>query len=198
MTDLRSSWSVYIPEDPPAGATFITFIRSQPSDFQRSVFEAALASDGLQMTALAYVMEVAESLPVTRASETIQMDVERSWVSQNGGVNAVRIISLGEDGLARILDTRFSNYALDTGHMNFRAIAHSDSFLFALISVKAAPVIPVSPDITPTATVPTVTVPGTTSVPPPISLEVMAIALLLAAIILIVFGLVLNRRVKKG
>ena len=119
MTDLRSSWSVNIIENPPAGARFVTFILSQPSDATRSAFDSFLALHGLQMTALAYVTEVTKSQPVATGSAIIQMDASRSWVSQNGGVNAVRIIREGDDGQVQILGTRFSNYDMDTGYMNF-------------------------------------------------------------------------------
>ncbi|MDD1669830.1 MAG: fibronectin type III domain-containing protein, partial [Methanomicrobiales archaeon] len=196
MTDLRSSWSANILEDPPAGARFITYIRSQLTDSQRSAFDAALASQGLQMADLAYVMEVVESPPLETGVENIQMDVPRSWVTEHGGVGAVRIIGFGDDGLARILETRFSNYALDTGHMNFRASAYSDASLYALVAVKTTPVPPlVTPTAVPTTVVPTGTVTG--AGPGPVPSSWIPLATVSLAILAIVIGMILWMR-KKG
>lgn len=196
MTDLRSSWSVNITGDPPAGAKFITYVLSQPSDSTRSAFDAALASQGLKMTALAYVMEVTKSQSIATGSVIIQMDVTRSWVSRNGGVDAVRIIRQGDDGLVQILETRFTNYDMDTGYMNFRASDDGGLSLYALIAVKDAPVtVPVSPVITSVAAT-TGTVTGATPIPTPVPPGFLVMIVILAVII-IVTGLILHMRAKE-
>ncbi|MDD1668389.1 MAG: fibronectin type III domain-containing protein [Methanomicrobiales archaeon] len=194
MADVRASWSANIIERPTGGARFTTCIRSQPGDSARSAFDAALASQGLQIIALAYVMEVVESRPVATGTETIQMDVDRSWVRQNGGPGAVRIISLGDDGLVHILETKFSNYVLDTGHMNFRAISHDDLSLYALIALKAASV---TVPTTMTTIAPTALPTGPPPIPTPGPTGLFAMVVILAIAITLVIGLILHGRKKK-
>lgn len=200
MTDIKSSWSVDITEKPPAGAKFITSIISQPSTATKSAFDTALASHGFQMTALAYVMEVTKSPSVVTGNATIQMDVNRSWVSQHGGVDAVRIIRQGDDGLVQILDTRFSNYNMDTGYMNFKAISLSGLSVYALIAVKAASVmVPTSLVITPiaTAAVPMATAVEVTTPPIHVPTGLPMTVLIIAIILIIVTGLILQTRAKR-
>jgi hypothetical protein len=195
MADLRSSWTVDITREPPAGARFITTIVAEPSNPTRSAFETMLASQGLQITGLAYVMEVRKSQQGATGKATIQMDVNRFWVSQNGGVDAVRIIRQGDDGLVQILETRFSNYDMGTGYMNFRAISDDGLSVFALIAVESAPLpVPTSPVFTPmtTAIVPTGTVIG-----PPGPTRFQAMAIIAAIVTIIILGLILHTRVRK-
>jgi hypothetical protein len=195
MSDLRASWTVIITKEPPAGARFITTILAEPPNPTRSAFETMLASQGLRMAGLAYVMEVRKTQPVETGNAIIRMDVNRLWVSQNGGVDAVRIIRQGDDGLVQLLETEFSNYDMGTGYMNFRAISYDGLSVFALIAVESAPgTVPASLVLTPmtTAVVPTGIV-----ISPPAPPRFQTMVIIVAIVMMIVLGLILDSRVRK-
>lgn len=194
MADLRSSWSVTILGEPPEGARFITYILSQPSESTMSAFDASLRNAGFGIIALAYVMEVVQSPHVPQENAIILMDVNRTWVRLNGGVDAVRILRQGEDGAVRILDTKFSNYVLDTGHMNFRASSPDDLALYALVTVEAA-ALPstTAPAETATTVEPTGTATEPGRLPAPASTGFLALVVILT-ITGLAIGLLLHTR----
>jgi Purple acid Phosphatase, N-terminal domain len=198
MTDLRSSWSVMVTREPPSDASFITHILARPPDSTLTAFDTALWSSGLRMTAIAYVMQVEGTGPVATGDVTIQMDVTRSWVSLNGGVDAVRVLRQGDDGLVQILGTRFSNYVPDTGHMNYRATSPDDLALYALVAVEAVPAM-VPP--TPVTAVTTAGLQGIVTepagFPAPGATGPLAI-LVIPAIIIMAFILILFMRKRGG
>ena len=183
MNEVSTSWVVDITEAPQDRTNFITRIRSQPSGPTLSAFNDALAAQGLRMIALGYVVEVTKFKTTSTGYAIIQMNADRTWVDQNGGIDAVRILRQGEDGLVQILDTQFLGSDQNAGKVVFRGFSPNGLSVFAFVTVENM-----------SATVSTTPVTPQTTATPPVSgptpcrilgIPCIVVAVIIAAAILV-------------
>jgi hypothetical protein len=198
MHEASAQWVVDITESPQERTNFLSRIRSEPSDTTLSAFNDVLAAHGLRMTAFGYVVVVTKIHPTPMGYGIIQMDADRTWVSQNGGVDAVRILRQGDDGLVQILETKLASSDQKTGKLIYRGFSPNGLSVFALMTVEN---ITAAVPTTPVTTQPTATPPVPASGPTPcriLGIPCIVVAAIICAIILaILFGLVRHRRARE-
>lgn len=102
----------------------------------------SLADDaGVLITGVPYIMVVEpENLQNGRdiKKASVYLSLPDSWVREHGGVDAIRIAHLGDDGLCEFLMPDLLEHSED-GMMTFRAESPSGLSTFALLSVEEIP-----------------------------------------------------------
>jgi PGF-pre-PGF domain-containing protein len=125
----------------PSGAALQTTVSASVSADAQSAFQLAAATDGLNVGAIAYTMNIkktnlANGQDVSDA--TIRMAVSPVWVDTHGGVGTVRIIRSAEDGTKEVLKTVLVGTDAD-GNMVFEAFSPKGLSVFGLTAVSTAP-----------------------------------------------------------
>ncbi|WP_265581908.1 outer membrane protein assembly factor BamB family protein [Methanofollis aquaemaris] len=121
----------------PAGAALETTVSQNISADARSAFQLAATTDGLNLGAIAYTMNIKKTNLANGqdiANATITMAVSPAWVDAHGGVDAVRIIRSAEDGTKEVLKTVLVGTDVD-GNMVFEAFSPKGLSVFGLTAV---------------------------------------------------------------
>jgi hypothetical protein len=101
-----------------------------------NMFDGAADSEGLKIIAIAYIYEVKKINVTAKGPAAVTLTAPRTWVENNGGVTAVKIIKIADDGTVSILDTIFMGYGDDGKSCIFRAEMDGLS-IFGMIAVRA-------------------------------------------------------------
>jgi PKD repeat protein len=121
----------------PDGAKITTTISDQiPPDVQSAFKEAALDA-GLGVPTVAYTMSVTKEVIGTTLPATITMTVPSSWVAEHGGVGAIQIMRIGDDGKPEVLLTNFIGEQVENGIMTFTGYSTKGLSIFGMVSAKA-------------------------------------------------------------
>ena len=135
MEGITASWKTDIVDQPAAGASITTNIIQTPSDQVMSAYQTALQQNGLDVAAIAYLMNIQKTGITSTGPATILMSVSPNWVTDNGGNNAMQIMRLGDDGTVEALPTQFSNYDANTGYPTFMATSPHGMSTFGIVAV---------------------------------------------------------------
>ncbi|MFA5415563.1 MAG: PKD domain-containing protein, partial [Methanoregula sp.] len=152
LEGIRAAWSADIARQPDANATIITSIIQKPGVAVQNAYRTALQATNLDIAQIAYVMQVTKNGVPTIGAATISMDLPLNWINNYGGIDAIRIVRMGDDGTNEVLTTTFSNYDRDTGYLNFKAPSPKGLSTFGLVAVKAYIPGAVTPATTPVVT----------------------------------------------
>ena len=100
-----------------------------------TAFQVAASSSGLDVGSVAYTMNIVKS-NLANGQEikeaTITMSVPESWVNAHGGVDAIKIIRIAEDGNKEVLDTTY--VGTNNSIMTFEGYSPNGLSLFGLAS----------------------------------------------------------------
>ncbi|WAI00349.1 hypothetical protein [Methanogenium organophilum] len=125
---------------PGNNASITSMISKEPSSEMLSYFQIAASEEGVGITDVAYTLNIQKS-GITNGgditSAVIRMAVTPEWVNAHGGMNAIRIIRHGEEGLTEVLETVFAGYDVD-GLMIFAADSPNGLSLFGMAAVATA------------------------------------------------------------
>jgi hypothetical protein len=117
--------------------SMITTTLSEPINEEHNKgFENALKKDGKDIQSVDYTMTVTKTNITTSHSSNITMTASPEWVEENGGVDSIYIVRLGDDGKQQVLKTRFIGYD-EKGNMIFEAESPDGLSVFGLVSAKA-------------------------------------------------------------
>ncbi len=164
MEGVSGAWSVDITKLSGAPASISTSIIQQPSAAVQNSFRTALQATKLDVAQIAYVMQVTKNNISSTGPATVSMSVPQNWINNYGGIDAVRIIRNGDDGSTEVLTTKFSNYDMDTGYLNFKAPSPKGLSTFGIVAVKTYVPGAATPSVTPVVT--TTGAPAVTPVQP--------------------------------
>ncbi|WP_083523355.1 outer membrane protein assembly factor BamB family protein [Methanofollis ethanolicus] len=122
----------------PSGAGLQTTVSANVSADAQSAFQIAASSDGLNVNAVAYTMNIVKT-NLTNGQDvsnaTIRMTASPAWVNAHGGVDAVRIIRWAEDGTKEVLKTVLVGTDAD-GNLVFEAYSPNGLSVFGLTAVS--------------------------------------------------------------
>ena len=124
----------------PQGAGLTTTVSQNVSADARSAFQLAASAGGLALGDVAYTLNIVRTNLENGqdiAGATIRMSVSPAWVAAHGGVDAIRIIRLAEDGTKEVLATTLVGTDAD-GNMIFEAASPKGLSAFGLAAVSAA------------------------------------------------------------
>ena len=152
MEGVSGAWSVDITKLSGAPASISTSIIQQPSAAVQNSFRTALQATKLDVAQIAYVMQVTKNNISSTGPATVSMSVPQNWINNYGGIDAVRIIRNGDDGSTEVLTTKFSNYDMDTGYLNFKAPSPKGLSTFGIVAVKTYVPGAATPAVTPVVT----------------------------------------------
>jgi Beta-propeller domains of methanol dehydrogenase type len=132
-----------------------------PQSVNRDLVDAfRSAADGTsgELTGIAYSASV-DPINLTAAGPaTVTMTISPEWVNAYGGISAIRIAHLGDDGTAELLVTNYAGTD-PVGNLVFEGISPKGFSTFGLVSVKYQN-IPVQTSPTPASPVSTTTPSG--------------------------------------
>jgi hypothetical protein len=117
MVDVSVSWITYISDYPVTGSQFTTSIQPTADQATMDAFTTAFHLVGLEINSLAYVMIVQKNGVILNGPATVTMTVPEDWVTQNGGISAIKIVRMADDGTTTVLSTSFNGYALNNGYI---------------------------------------------------------------------------------
>jgi PKD repeat protein len=121
----------------PEGATITTTISDQVSPGAQSAFQVAALDAGLGVPTVAYTMSVIKEVIGTTLPATITMTIPSSWVADHGGVGAIQIMRIGDDGNPEVLLTNFIGEQVENGIMTFTGYSTKGLSIFGMVSAKA-------------------------------------------------------------
>jgi hypothetical protein len=137
MPGVAVSWQTQIADKPAANAKITTFI-SQKTDLTRmNAFITALHQSKLDLKSLAYVMITQKTGTTSTGPATVTMTASQDWVTSCGGIGAIRIVSIADDGTVTVLPTKFDRYDRDTGYLTFKAVSPHGLGTFGLVGVTS-------------------------------------------------------------
>jgi len=127
-------------------------------------FRSAAESSSGELTGIAYSASVDTLNLTTAGPTTVTMTISPEWVQEYGGITAIRIARVGDDGTTELLATNYSG--TDTaGNLVFTGVSPKGFSTFGLVSVKYQD-IPVQVSLTPaSASVPAGTENATNGIP---------------------------------
>ncbi len=132
----------------PSGAALETTITDNISADAQSAFQIAAASDGLNVDATAYTMNIIRTNLENDediSDATIRMAVSSEWVAANGGYEAITIIRWAEDRTKEILETEYIDS--ENGMDIFTAFSPNGLSIFGLAATSPASVTPLQSTI---------------------------------------------------
>ncbi|AGB01873.1 DUF2341 domain-containing protein [Methanoregula formicica] len=139
MPEAKAKWSAEIVSDPDGGGRISTSLATEIPASAISSYNTALSPRSLEIASVAYAMNVEEDDRIgTTKDGVIEMTAPQAWVSENGGINQVKIFRIGNDGSAGLLSTAFSGYDHETGYLTFRAESPDGLCTFILLAVRPA------------------------------------------------------------
>jgi PGF-pre-PGF domain-containing protein/PGF-CTERM protein len=120
--------------DPALGIT--TTIYDQPGDATKTAFALAAQDEGSEIAGIAYAVYFNKSTPTdTIRDAVLRLTVSPGWVAANGGIKAIKIFRLGDDGNRSVLETTYEG--MENGMMVFTAVSPEGFSAFALGAVAA-------------------------------------------------------------
>ncbi len=136
MPGVAVSWNTQINEYSASTDARITTVILQKVDASiLNAFATALHNVGLELGNLAYVM-IAQKTGVTPTGPaTVTMTASQNWVTQNGGMDAIRIIAISDDGVTEVLTPSFAGYDRDSGYLTFKATTSHSLWITGLVAV---------------------------------------------------------------
>jgi len=123
--------------NPALGIT--TSIYEQPGPDVREAFVLAAQDEGSEISSIAYAVYFIKtnlSGDDRIRNATLRLTVSEDWVNANGGVKAIRIFRLGDDGNRSVLETTYEGKEGEM--MVFTAISPSGFSAFALGAVTTS------------------------------------------------------------
>jgi PGF-pre-PGF domain-containing protein len=120
--------------NPALGIT--TSIYEQPGDAAKTAFVLAAQDNNLELGNVAYAVYFTKTNITgndTIHDAVLQLTASPAWVNANGGIDAVRIFRLGDDGNRSVLETTYEG--MENGMMVFRAVSPKGFSAFALAAV---------------------------------------------------------------
>ncbi len=139
MPGAKASWSAEIVNDPDGGGKISTGLISTIPETVIASYRTVLAGQGLDVSSVAYAMSVEKDDRIGATKEgVIEMTAPQKWVTDNGGINQIRVFRVSDEGIAELLTTAFSKYDMDTGYLTFRAESPNGLCTFTLLAVKPA------------------------------------------------------------
>ncbi|MDD1690617.1 MAG: PKD domain-containing protein [Methanoregula sp.] len=143
-------WTTRINDPPAPDARIITVIRQDPDMSTLDTFTNAFHRTGLEISSLAYVMIIQETGTTSTGPATISMTAPQDWVTRNGGIDAIQIVRMGDDGTTECLITSFTGYDRNNGYLIFTAASPHGLSTFGLVATKPyTPPAPVSGQMAP-------------------------------------------------
>ncbi len=185
MEGVSAAWSVDITKLSGTPASISTSIIQQPSAAVQNSFRTALQATKLDVAQIAYVMQVTKNNISSTGPATITMSVPQNWINNYGGIDAIRIVRNGDDGSTEVLTTKFANYDLNTGYLNFKALSPNGLSTFGIVAVKTYVPSVTTPAVTPVVTA-TSTVVATPVQPTPGALPTTTIIGAIIVVIVII------------
>lgn len=144
MLGVAVSWSTKINDNPSADAQVTTAVLPNADQSTLDAMTSSLHRGGLDINNVAYGMVLLKNGMSSSGPTMVTMTVPQHWVDQNGGNDAIRIVSINGDGTAEVLHTWFDGYDSYSGHPTFKATSTENGLgvSYWLISVK--PYVPTS------------------------------------------------------
>jgi len=198
MPGVTVSWTTRINYNPAPDARITTAILKNADPSTLNAFTTELHRAGRDIGSLAYIMVVQKTGITSTGPATVSMTAPRDWVTRNGGIDAIQIIRMGDDGMTESLATSFGRYDPTSGYLIFTAASPHGLSTFGLVATKpytpsAAPAVTVSGQMAPVQG----PAPATTDTESPGAPLRMAIAGVFAAIVITgIAYLVYNRKRK--
>ncbi len=152
LEGVSAAWSIDVTQQPDANTTITTSIIQEPGSAVQDAFRTALRAAKMDIAQIAYVMQVTKSGISSTGPATVSLSIPQNWVNNYGGMDAVRIVRLGEDGSTEVLATTFSNYDMNTGYLTFKAPSPKGLSVFGLVAVKTYVPGAVTPAVIPQVT----------------------------------------------
>lgn len=150
MPGITVWWTTWINDPPAPDARIITVIRQNADQSTLDAFTTALHRTGLDIGSLAYVMIIQKTGTTTTGPATISMTAPQDVVTRNGGIDAIQIVRMGDDGTAECLVTSFAGYDRNNDYLIFTAASPHGLSTFGLVAIKPyTPPAPVSGQMAP-------------------------------------------------
>jgi hypothetical protein len=135
MPGVAVSWNTQINEYSASDARINTAILQKVDVSILNAFATALHQVGLDLGNLAYVMITHKTGVTLTGPATVTMTASQNWVSQNGGMDAIRIIAISDDGVTEVLTPSFTGYDRDSGYLTFKATTSHSLWITGLVAV---------------------------------------------------------------
>ncbi|OPZ23423.1 MAG: hypothetical protein BWZ02_03221 [Lentisphaerae bacterium ADurb.BinA184] len=129
--------------NPALGIT--TAIYEQPGDAAKTAFVLAAQDENLELGNVAYAVYFTKTNLTgndTIRDAVLRLTASPDWVNANGGIDAVRIFRLGDDGNRSVLQTTYTG--MENGMMVFTAVSPEGFSAFALAAVAGPAPAPAS------------------------------------------------------
>ncbi|MFA6331631.1 MAG: PKD domain-containing protein [Methanoregula sp.] len=146
MPGVTVSWTTLINDRPAPDARITTVIRQNADQSTLNAFTTAFHLAGLEISRVAYVMIIQKTGTTSAGPATITMTAPRDWVTRNGGIDAIQIVRMDDDGTTESLVTSFAGYDRNNGYLTFTAPSPHGLSTFGLVATK-----PYTPAETPAA-----------------------------------------------
>ncbi|MCK9276804.1 MAG: PKD domain-containing protein [Methanoculleus sp.] len=114
-------------------------IYDQPGDTANTAFVLAAKDENLEIAGIAYAVYFTKTNLTgndTIYDAVLRLTASPAWVDANGGVDAVRIFRLGDDGTREVLNTTYEG--MENGMMVFEAVSPKGFSAFAVVATAAA------------------------------------------------------------
>jgi PGF-pre-PGF domain-containing protein/PGF-CTERM protein len=114
-------------------------IYDQPGDTANTAFVLAAQDENLEIVGIAYAVYFTKTNLTgndTIYDAVLRLTVSENWVNANGGVDAVRVFRLGDDGTREVLNTAYEG--MENGMMVFSAVSPKGFSAFALGAVTTS------------------------------------------------------------
>jgi len=137
MPNVVVTWTTSINSTPLPNATIRTSILQTADASTLAAYQAALARQGLNLTAIAYVMDISKSGISGTGPATITMTVPQSWIDSAGGITNIVVVHMADDGSTEVLSAQITGTDSTTGYVTLSIPSPNGLSSFALVSVQS-------------------------------------------------------------